>query len=1533
LTRILLALLLFVLSLPALAQDSAEEERSYFVGFVENQLSTPNRQIRISGIQGVLSSNATIGQITIADRDGIWLRITNARIVWTRSALLLGRLDIDTLAADSIEVLRKPLPEEGLPPPEAGTFQIPELPLSVTLGNLNVPRVTFGQDVFGLASEISVDGRLRLADGSLDTAVNVTRLDGPGGQLALTATYANATQLLNLDLSFSEPADGIVANLLAIEGRPPVVLTLKGSGPLSELALGLTLDAASERVLTGTTQVRKQADGYAFTTNLEGPIAKIIPAQFRAFFGAETTLTAGGLFKDAGGFRLDSLDLDSAALNIAAAAETAADGFLQRFNLDATIADAANNTKVVLPVPGGETTVDRAAFKLLFGEAATEEWNGSIDIDGLATGTFSSEKIAITLSGLAQNLAQPSSRRITFNADGAATGIVADRADVQQALGDRITLDIEGAWDAGQPVKLAKALLAGNGLSVSLAGDIAELVFRGNIAIDAASIAPLSELAGRELAGAVDFDATGEVKPVGGGFDLTLDGTATGLQVDSPAADHVLEGETRVTGRVARGETGLVADKLRVFNSQVELTADGTFATGAADFDFDLALTDLALLSERRASGRLTARGRAAGADGLIGLTFGADIANGTLVGRTLDDAAIAFEGTLQDNDLNGQLMGSAFLDRVKVSLASAVAVSENERRLGDLDFTAGATRITGGVTQGREGLLDGVLKLDSSDISTAAALLLLDAKGSAEADITLSADGARQMAEVKATVSRIEVDTVRLGKADLQATIADLFKVPTINGMVAANTLSAGGIDVATLQATAAQSGDTTGFAANAALENGTTASVKGALSPVDGGYRVGLESLDLAQGQLAARLVEPSAITIRGQNVALDSLVMDVGGGRVTAAGRIEDTLALDVAISALPLAIANTVKPDLHLGGTLDGVARIVGTRARPDINFDIRGRELTAAALSRAGLASITIDAKGTSTTTRLNVNASVTSPEGLRATVAGGVPLDDGDLALDVALNAFPLAVLNAATPGQNLGGNLSGSAKVTGKLADPAASFQLRGTGVRAAPLETAGAAPLDVTAAGRYGGKVLILSSATVNGPQGLAISANGRIPISGGGVGITISGSVPLGLANRFLAERGAQVSGTLRLDANVSGSLQNPAIRGTFSTAGAEFIDPESNVRLRDIAVTASIDGQTVTIRNVSAALASGGRIGATGTISTNAATGFPANIRITLDQARYTDGNMVVATLNGNLTVSGPLARDPLISGTIDVDRAEIMVPDSLGGGAAAIDVKHIRPPRDVAATLRRAKANDGTPTPTARPSVVRLDVTVNAPRRIFVRGRGLDAELGGSVRLTGPVTNIQPVGGFQMIRGRLSILAQRITFDEGEVSLVGDLDPFLNFVARSPSDDITVFITVSGRVSDLKIAFSSQPELPEDEVLARLIFNRGINELSPIQIAQLAAAAAELAGGSNTSLLGNLRNATGLDDIDIVTDTEGNAAVRAGRYISDNVYLGVEAGAQGSTKGTINLDITEELKARGAVGTNDSSVGIFYEKDY
>ena len=140
--------------------------------------------------------------------------------------------------------------------------------------------------------------------------------------------------------------------------------------------------------------------------------------------------------------------------------------------------------------------------------------------------------------------------------------------------------------------------------------------------------------------------------------------------------------------------------------------------------------------------------------------------------------------------------------------------------------------------------------------------------------------------------------------------------------------------------------------------------------------------------------------------------------------------------------------------------------------------------------------------------------------------------------------------------------------------------------------------------------------------------------------------------------------------KADLSLEANLGKPQINGNFSTSGARASDPASNTRLEAINVSGSISGETITLQNVSASLGAGGRISAAGTISTDAAAGFPANIRIGLDHARYADGQMVVATVNGTLTVAGGLTRDPVLGGNLDIERAEITIPSSFGGGPAS-----------------------------------------------------------------------------------------------------------------------------------------------------------------------------------------------------------------------------------------------------------------------
>jgi len=502
--------------------------------------------------------------------------------------------------------------------------------------------------------------------------------------------------------------------------------------------------------------------------------------------------------------------------------------------------------------------------------------------------------------------------------------------------------------------------------------------------------------------------------------------------------------------------------------------------------------------------------------------------------------------------------------------------------------------------------------------------------------------------------------------------------------------------------------------------------------------------------------------------------------------------------------------------------------------------------------------------------------------------------------------------------------------KITGTSNDPQIQFALDGKGVAAQPLTSNGIKPLSFSAKGGFSNQVLQLAALQARNSQNLTLNASGRLPLSGSGLNFKADGTLPLSLAQPALASRGSTVTGTARFNITAKGTLSKPSASGLVSVENASLTDPLSNLKLTNIGLLAGLDGQRIAINRGSANLASGGQVSIGGSVGLGE--GYPANLTIKLNAARYGDGQTFSTQVDGALDLSGPLLRDPTLGGSVTLSKTEIAVPESFAGSVNLLEVKHVRPEPGVARTLARIERATPKGSPTRRPSIMRLDLAVNAPNQIFVRGRGLDAELGGQIRLTGPVNNVSPVGQFNLRRGRLSMLGQRIDLTEGAITLQGDLDPILKLVAQTDAGDVTAFISVEGQVSDIKIRFYSSPELPEDEVLARIIFGRSIDELTPSQVVKLASIAAEMTGGNSPGLVDSLRRGTGLDDLDVVQDTEGNTAVKAGKYISDNIYLGIQAGR--NTQATVNLDITNDITARGSVYSDgQSSIGVFLEKDY
>ncbi|WP_151718880.1 translocation/assembly module TamB domain-containing protein [Gemmobacter serpentinus] len=452
------------------------------------------------------------------------------------------------------------------------------------------------------------------------------------------------------------------------------------------------------------------------------------------------------------------------------------------------------------------------------------------------------------------------------------------------------------------------------------------------------------------------------------------------------------------------------------------------------------------------------------------------------------------------------------------------------------------------------------------------------------------------------------------------------------------------------------------------------------------------------------------------------------------------------------------------------------------------------------------------------------------------------------------------------------------------------------------------------------------------VRGPGGIDTTVRGRVAANFGSANLAIAGGAEAGLANAFL--RPTTVSGGLRYDLRLNGPLAPASLGGAITLQGLRIAHPSSPASIDGLGGTINLAGGRANL-NLNGSISSGGSFTVSG--GAGLAAPFAGDLNIALNQVQLRDPQLFQTRLNGRVTVNGPLAGGALIGGDIVLNETELKIPSTSFGAAQGLDeLKHVGEPADVRATRARAGLlDDGSGGGSGGTSVAYpLDLRISAPQRIFVRGRGLDLEMGGELRVSGTTANVVPSGAFDLVRGRLDILGKRLNITQATLQLQGDFDPYLLVLASNESDGITSSVKIEGMASEPKVSFVSSPELPEEEVLARLLFGRDLTSLSAFQAAQLASAVATLAGKGGDGIVGKLRKGFGLDDLDISTNAEGETELKAGKYISQNAYTEVQVDGDGQAKINLNLDLNDSITLRGSVGADGgTSIGIFKEKDY
>ncbi|MGQ0531934.1 MAG: translocation/assembly module TamB domain-containing protein [Caulobacteraceae bacterium] len=715
----------------------------------------------------------------------------------------------------------------------------------------------------------------------------------------------------------------------------------------------------------------------------------------------------------------------------------------------------------------------------------------------------------------------------------------------------------------------------------------------------------------------------------------------------------------------------------------------------------------------------------------------------------------------------------------------------------------------------------------------------------------------------------------------------------------------------------------------------------LSGASDVAIGGGAIALTNLDAQwgaiQAQGSARFADRGVSAELDVNGALDGLVAGVTGRLAGDLALTPETLVLDAQIADARAGELRVRAATLHAEGPLDAIAA----------TFDLRGR-LRQAALAFAGTANVNADGK----TARIEGRGTLAdAPIFTRAPITANWNSARTQAALDVAVGD---GVVRAQW--EERGRALNGSAQIEDAPIGPlAAIWGERATG------RIDGA--IDITSNGRglSGNADLRLDNARVSGRQRGTLDMHIVGNLTPGRLTSTVDATSESGLVAHFEADAPVETSAAPirialarerrgRATWSVHGPaetlwaaarLQDQLLQGQLDGEGTlqfgagylsgdghieivdgRFEDKLSGATLVDLDARLRLDDDGVSIENFTSAGPRGGRLTATGG-SINDRQG---SITVSIDHMRVADRPDARATASGELTLAwNGLASS--VTGDINIIEASIDIASNPEAGIPTLEVIEINRPGEDDQPLEDAP-------PPRRNGSTTLDVNVDAPGRVFTRGRGVDAEWALDMRLGGTSARPLVFGTARAVRGTITLSGQPFEIDNALISFGGDpLDARVNIIARRDTADLTAYMRLTGTAREPEITFTSNPPLPEDEILPQVLFGRSVEDLSALEAAQLAASLAALSGRASLDIVNAARAAAGLDRFNVRQDEDGGFLVAGGVYLTRDVYVEVARTGLGQAQTRVEWTVRPRLVLiTSFLGNGDQRVSLRWRRE-
>lgn len=540
----------------------------------------------------------------------------------------------------------------------------------------------------------------------------------------------------------------------------------------------------------------------------------------------------------------------------------------------------------------------------------------------------------------------------------------------------------------------------------------------------------------------------------------------------------------------------------------------------------------------------------------------------------------------------------------------------------------------------------------------------------------------------------------------------------------------------------------------------------------------------------------------------------------------------------------------------------------------------------------------------------------------------------------VRITELPMALLDPFLD-QNLSGTVSARCEFSGPLTHPEVHAEAHMTGYRI--LREDGRAPLlldaDLTADRRENRFEAGLS---ISGLDKVPFTATASVPVrlslrpfafdldKKGTIDGRLQGHLDLTILRGLPVMEDQILSGEVTVDMGVDGSAEAWALNGGISIQNGHYENPASGTILTDINGRLNADGRTLRLTRLTATDGESGTVAVEGGITTEAP--FPMDANLIFKEATLLRKKILTSTTSGKLDITGTAKRLDL-KGEIILDRTELAIPKRLPPDVVEIPVTEINLPPGMSTKGARSPQGSGP---------FFMDLAVQIPARFFVRGRGLDAEFNGQLTAKGPADNPVIRGTLHVVRGTFQFLTRTFHITNGQIAFDGATPPvpLLNVTTQVNAGQIDAQVRVTGPADDFRVTLTSQPPLPQDEIMANILFGQSVAKLNAFQAYQLAASISQLSGGGMPDVAGKARSLLGVDRLSISGGddsgrSDGGPTVSAGKYVSESVYVGVEQELTDAKQDVVvEVDITPNFSVESRAGTRSGAgLGFNWKYDY